>query len=178
MKSILKNKKEFAKKWAENYSAGHVDAVKEKNEVIRVPVVVHVLYNTTEENISDAQVQSQIDVLNEDFRGTNADINKVPDHFFQVAADCEIEFFLATKDPQGNTTNGIVRTNTSLTSFSSDEGKMHYTSEGGSDSWGPNRYMNIWVCNLVGTDPSQTLFGHATRYMGINSITFGRWNCN
>jgi hypothetical protein len=74
-----------------------------RTSVIRIPVVVHVLYRTDEENISAAQIQSQIDVLNRDFRMRNTDIGKVPAPFRPLAADAMIEFGLAVRDPQGTT---------------------------------------------------------------------------
>lgn len=88
------------------------------SNMIRIPVVVHVLWNNTSQNISDDQVLSQIEVLNEDFRRQNADKSNTPSAFSSAASDPEIEFFLACIDPNGNTTNGITRTETSLTSFS------------------------------------------------------------
>ncbi len=85
--------------------------------VITIPVVVHILYNTTAQNISDNQIFSQIDVLNEDFRKLNSDAALVPSIWQSVAADVQLEFCLATKDPYGNPTNGITRTSTSTTAF-------------------------------------------------------------
>ena len=117
--------------------------------VYRIPVVVHVVYNTTAQNISDAQVQSQITVLNEDFRRLNADRTNTPAGFGTVAADCEIEFCLATVAPNGSATNGIVRKYTSTTSFSQDDG-VKFSSSGGNDAWPASGYLNIWVCNLGG----------------------------
>ena len=89
----------------------------ENASVITIPVVVHVVYYNNSENISDNQIFSQIDILNEDFRRLNADTTNTPLGFLPVAADCEIEFCLAQKDPNGNTTTGITRTQTSQTSF-------------------------------------------------------------
>lgn len=77
---------------------------------VTIPVLVHVIYNTASQNISDAQIQSQIDVLNEDFRHRNPNTNQTPDKFKGVAADVNVEFKLACVDPNGNPTNGIVRT--------------------------------------------------------------------
>ena len=65
-----------------------------------IPVVVHVLYNTTAQNISDAQVQSQIDVLNKDFQLNNADTTKIPAAFKLLMADCKIQFLLSKKRPK------------------------------------------------------------------------------
>lgn len=117
--------------------------------VYNIPVVVHVIYNTTTQNISDAQIQSQITILNEDFRRTNADKVNTPSTFTSVAADCEINFCLATKDPNGSSTSGITRTSTSVTSFDASD-KMKYNSTGGKDAWPAGSYLNIWVCNLGG----------------------------
>src|ERR1700694_4932684 len=65
---------------------------------IKIPVVVHILYHNAAENISDAQVRSQLDALNRDFRRKNADTLNTPARFATVAADVQIEFYLATAD--------------------------------------------------------------------------------
>ena len=87
----------------------------------QIPVVVHVVYRTAAQNISDAQIKSQIDVLNADFRKKNSDIGTVPAAFAALAADARLEFELATTDPSGSPTNGITRTSTAATSFSDDD---------------------------------------------------------
>ena len=71
---------------------------------VTIPVVVHVLYSNASENISDAQIASQIAVLNEDFHKLNADANKAPTAFAGLAADPGIQFVLAKRDPSGLTT--------------------------------------------------------------------------
>ena len=111
-------------------------------------IVVHVVYYNSTENISTAQVQSQIDILNEDFRRLNADAVNTPAAFQSVAADCEIEFCLATTDPNGNSTTGITRTSTSQSSFGTNDG-VKYSSSGGIDAWNTSEYMNIWVCYFL-----------------------------
>ena len=113
--------------------------------VVTIPVVVHVIYNTTSENISDAQVLSQINVLNKDFRRQNSDANNI----WSQAQDSEIEFCMATIDPNGNATTGITRTSTSTTAFGTND-QMKYTSSGGKDAWNTSKYMNIWVCDISG----------------------------
>ena len=85
--------------------------------VITIPVVVHVIYNNAEQNISDAQVQSQIDVLNEDYARLNADASQTPAMFDSIVANCEIQFCLAKTDPFNQSTSGITRTQTSASSF-------------------------------------------------------------
>jgi len=113
----------------------------------RIPVVVHVVHHTAAENISDAQIISQIDVLNHDYRRTNADVGTVPAAFAGVTADTRVEFQLATTDPAGNPTNGITRTATASTSFIDDD-KVKSAATGGHDAWPADRYLNIWVCAL------------------------------
>ena len=90
-------------------------------DVIIIPVVVHVVYNNADQNISNDQVRSQIKVLNEDFRKKNKDAAFVPSAFKNLAADARIEFRLATVDPSGFTTNGIIRTSTGVTGFVQDD---------------------------------------------------------
>jgi hypothetical protein len=116
-----------------------------------IPVVVHIVYNSSrpEQNISEAQIRSQIDVLNRDFRKTNSDISLIPAPFQSLAADARIEFVLANTDPNGNPTNGITRTVTTATGFDADD-KVKSAATGGVDAWPTDRYLNIWVCQLVG----------------------------
>lgn len=113
-------------------------------------MVVHVIWNNEEQNISDAQIQSQIDVLNKDFRKLNSDVSKVPTVWSSLTADFQIEFCLATKDPSGNPTSGITRTQTSVVSFSTDDKVKKSGASGGEEAWPSDRYLNIWVCKLGG----------------------------
>jgi hypothetical protein len=122
-------------------------AMRVTEKLITIPVVVHVVHNTAEENISDAQVKSQIDALNRDYRLKNADKSKIPAAWKGLAIDSNIQFALATKDPAGKTTNGITRTATKVTSWGvHDEVKSSKT--GGADAWPADRYLNFWACNL------------------------------
>ena len=116
----------------------------------RIPVVVHVVWNTAQQNISDAQIQSQIDVLNQDFRMTNPDIGQVPAAWQSVTADARVEFFLATLDPNGNPTNGITRTQTQTASFSQQDHPIKSAATGGADPWPSDQYLNCWVGQLAG----------------------------
>ena len=115
--------------------------------VFTIPVVVHVLYNNQTQNISTAQIQSQIDALNEDFRLLNSDSLDVNHPFWYYTADTQIEFCLASLDPNGNPTSGITRTFTNISAFDGD-GSEKFTSLGGKDNWDPTQYLNIWVCDL------------------------------
>ncbi|MBT6808545.1 MAG: zinc metalloprotease, partial [Flavobacteriales bacterium] len=134
--------------------------------IITIPVVVHVVYYNSNENISTTQVQSQIDILNEDFRRLNSDASNTPSAFQSVAADCEIEFCLASTDPNGNSTTGITRTSTSQSSFSTNDG-VKYSSSGGIDAWNTSEYLNIWVCDISGG-----ILGYA-QFPGGNSSSDG-----
>ena len=118
--------------------------------VVTIPVVVHVVYNTTAENISDAQIQSQITVLNQDFRKLNADAANTPSAFAGLAGDANIQFCLASVDPNGNATNGILRVPTSSTSFGTNNTVKSSTS-GGSNPWNTGKYLNLWVCDISGS---------------------------
>ncbi len=131
----------------QTFEAAH--AAHKTQAVVTIPVVVHVVYRTTAENISDAQILSQIAILNEDFRKLNADITNVPGAFSGLAADAQIEFCMAVQDPSGNPTNGITRTQTTVTSFSTNNG-VKSNSSGGKSPWPANKYLNIWVCNMSG----------------------------
>ena len=138
----------------------------QQKSIITIPVVVHVVYNTSQQNISDAQIQSQIDVLNADYRRTNVDAMMTPSVWTSIAADCEIEFCLATTDPNGNSTNGITRTQTSNTSFSLQSNDVKSSSAGGKDAWPNADYLNMWVCNLSGG-----ILGYATPPSGWGGVS-------
>ena len=122
----------------------------ESRALVTIPVVVHVVYNTTAENISNSQIQSQITVLNQDFRKLNADAANIPSAFSGLAADANIEFCLATVDPNGNATSGILRVPTSATSFGTNN-TVKSSSTGGSNPWNAGKYLNLWVCDISGS---------------------------
>ncbi|PVH79336.1 hypothetical protein DL98DRAFT_655459 [Cadophora sp. DSE1049] len=118
--------------------------------VVRIPVVVHVVYNTDAQNVSDAQIHSQIDAMNADYRRTNVDVANVPTSFEAFAADTRIEFALAVRDPQCAATNGITRTKTGTVGFTLatvDDVKSVATH--GADPWPSDRYMNMWVAHFT-----------------------------
>jgi hypothetical protein len=117
--------------------------------IYRIPVVVHVIHNTasgatggrTNPNISDDQINSQIRVLNEDYRkktGTPGGSSTNP-----IAVDTGIEFFLATTDPDGRPTNGITRTYTPTPNFAIGSAQFELANL---NTWPTDRYLNIWVC--------------------------------
>lgn len=115
--------------------------------VVYIPVVIHVLYNSNSENLSDAQLKSQIDALNRDYRRKNSDSSSTPARFKGVAADVQIEFVLATADPAGRATTGIVRKHTSVTQWKADDA-IKFSAQGGDNAWDSRFYLNFWVGNL------------------------------
>jgi hypothetical protein len=115
--------------------------------LVRIPVVVHVVAGSDDEDITDEQVHSQIDALNRDFRATNPDRSAVPPAFEHLVADAKVEFYLATLDPSGNPTEGITRTSTHNDSFGTDNA-VKYSTQGGKSAWPTDNYLNIWVCQL------------------------------
>ncbi|MBI1227218.1 MAG: hypothetical protein GC192_18445 [Bacteroidetes bacterium] len=122
----------------------------EERMVINIPVVVHVVWSKAEENISTEQIQSQLKVLNEDFNAGNVQISSVPVIFQALVADVGFQFCLASKDPNGQATNGIVRIQTANTIGIGGTTAIHHTSQGGSDAWDPSKYLNIWVSKFAG----------------------------
>lgn len=129
----------------------------DKNKtIITIPVVVHVVWRTNTHNISDAQIQSQIDILNQDYRKNNIDTINTPSIWQGIAADCEIEFCLAKTDPNGLPTTGIERTQTTHGKFGMNS-DIHTSIAGGADDWPNDDYLNIWVCDI-----QNGLLGYAT----------------
>jgi len=130
-------------------------------EIITIPVVVHIVYMDDSEDFTDLEVEAQIDGLTADFRKLNENAAIIPAEFRPLAADIEIEFCLATVDPNGKETNGIIRKETSIAgvgaSYSGSQRRICYDNLGGSDGWNPGDYVNIWVGQL-----SSGIIGQAT----------------
>lgn len=148
-----------------------------KKSVVTIPVVVHILYKNADENVSDAQIQSQLAVLNNDFRKTNADFSTVvPPAFQGVASDMEIAFCMATKDPSGNVTSGVIRKPVAQ-SFNFDDDYFD-GSAGGDDAWDTTKYLNIWVGaftdpELLGWAYPPQAAGYADDGLCITYLAFG-----
>ncbi|MBK7390928.1 MAG: PKD domain-containing protein [Bacteroidetes bacterium] len=136
--------------------------------VITIPVVFHVLYSTnnTTQNITLARIQAQLDVLNQDYSATNVDVSSVPSVFQPLVGNSGIQFCLAVRDPNGNTTDGIIRKQTSTTSFNTSNG-IKFDAQGGDNAWPSSSYLNIWVGNLSGG-----LLGYA-QFPGGSAATDG-----
>lgn len=119
-----------------------------------VPVVVHVIANPDGVgDISKAQIEDGLRIANEDFRRLNPDTVNTRGLFLPYAADFGIEFRLATIDPFGNCTDGIVRTRSHLTAAADDPAKAV-------SRWDPTKYLNIWIVNSIETT-SPTILGIA-----------------
>jgi PKD repeat protein len=125
---------------------------------IFVPVVVHIIHDNGIGNISDEQIQSALDVLNEDYNRLNADTSvtrDTPDAPFKTeAGSMDMEFKLARIDPNGECTNGIVRVNAPHLTYNADE-DCKYAINGGSDQWAPDEYFNIWIINTIDNGGAQ-----------------------
>ncbi len=145
--SLRGRHREIEDECQEFISSGYAERVRRKK--ITLQVVVHVVHKTDEENISDEQVQSQIEALNKDYSATNPDKDGVPDPWTSLVADPNIQFELATTDPDGNATNGITRTETKEDSFTTDDG-VKSEDTGGISPWPVDKYLNLWACNLGG----------------------------
>ena len=145
--------------------------------IIKIPVVVHILYHTNAQAISDAQVQSQIDALNRDYRKLNKDALSIPARFAGFAADCQIEFALATRDPKGRSTSGVVRKYSPVTEWTMDD-NIKLSSKMGDDAWDAASYLNIWVGNLHKLAGYASVLGGPLEKDGvvINSNAFGMIN--
>lgn len=152
--------------------------------VITIPVVVHVVHKQSHNldigtNIPQIQIDDAIQILNEDYRKLNAEFPNPPrSTFLQYAGDCQLEFCLATTDPNGNPTTGVTRTPTSKTSFDADDNTdsnaMKRDATGGKDGWDPTKYLNIWVCNLTNSLGGGQTLGYA--YLpGLQSQTWTAW---
>jgi hypothetical protein len=123
--------------------------------IIEIPVVVNVLYRTSAQNISLAQIQSQIDVLNEDYAGTNADHNLTSTYNTVKAGDVGVRFVL----------DQVVRRSTTKSSWTTNDA-MKKSAQGIAPT-SPTTKLNLWVCNLSGG-----ILGYA-QFPGGSSATDG-----
>jgi hypothetical protein len=135
--SFRANQRRAEESTARSLTSGEADRVARR--LITIPTVVHVVYKKPKENISGAQIRSQIAALNKDFGATNPDRSKVPEPWQGLVANPKIRFRLAAKDPDGKRTNGIVRVQTDRASFGAGDA-VKRRARGGSrseaDCWG------------------------------------------
>jgi hypothetical protein len=127
------------------------------NSDYTIPVVVHIVYNTPQQNLPDSVILNQIEVLNEDYNRENEDTINLRSEFLPIAGNPKVRFILAQIDETGAPTTGITRTFTSNSSFGSiavlggDLSMLETVKSsvgGGIDPWDQSRYMNIWICNM------------------------------
>lgn len=109
-----------------------------------IPVVIHIIHDYAESNISDEQVQDAMRVINEDFNMDNEDVSEIIPEFEDIIGNIGVEFRLATIDPDGNCTRGVTRTFSNLT---------HEAGENVKDliKWDPDKYVNVWIVQTVGS---------------------------
>jgi PKD repeat protein len=145
----------------------------EKAAIYTIPVVFHVIHDGGESNISMAQIESGVEVMNEDFAALNTDASYIRNNadapFAPLLSDVQVEFKLAKIDPNGNCTNGIQRK--FAPNLIDDAGEnVKSSANGGLDAWPNDSYMNIWVVNSIdnGGQPGITL--------GYAFLPYNNWN--
>jgi len=141
--------------------------------VVTIPVVFHILYTSTSPflNISTARILDQLATLNADYSRHNTDTANTPAPFKGVAANTNIQFCLATRDPYGNFTTGIIRKQVTASGFDPiTNDNIKFSSLGGDDAWSTKNYLNIWVANFNGA--SSSLLG-ISQMPGQDTLTDG-----
>jgi len=158
----LKSERAKYEKSVQEYLLNNPSSQKSGNKRI-IPVVFHVIHECGPENISRAQILDQIRVMNEDFSLTNPNFSQTPAAFVPLAADCQIEFRLATKDDLGNCTDGIVRVFSPKTNEASNDNGVKSVSH-----WNSYKYLNVWVVKSIGAldGVSGTVLGYAQFPLG------------
>ncbi|MEA1874806.1 MAG: M43 family zinc metalloprotease [Bacteroidota bacterium] len=114
-----------------------------EDQIYIIPIVFHIVHNYGAENISYEQVADEVRIMTEDFRLMNPDTSQIIDEFKSIAGDAQIEFRLAKKDPWGNCSNGITRTQ----SYETSNGGEHIKDI--APSWPRAQYLNIWVVRSI-----------------------------
>ncbi|MCH2230596.1 MAG: T9SS type A sorting domain-containing protein [Crocinitomicaceae bacterium] len=162
-----------------------VNNSEKSNPIYNIPVVVHIVYNSPEQNLADSVIYNQLEILNKDYNRLNADTVNMRSDFDIVKGNPQINFTLAQIDENGAPTTGITRTSTATTSFGSfafftgdfsDLEKVKSTVDGGHDPWDQSRYLNIWVCNMsinILGQETTALLGYATPPAGLPNWPVG-----
>ena len=155
--------------------------------LLTIPTVVHIIHNGEPvgqgANISTAQVLAQIEILNEDFTALNEKYYETPSQWFDLAANPNIQFCLASVDPNGDPTDGIDRHNLAVTGTSWTNNNINSFIKP-QTNWDPNKYFNIYVLSIPGTTaaggvvgfsnyPSASLIGIARDGVVIDYNWFG-----
>ncbi|MBC7778158.1 MAG: T9SS type A sorting domain-containing protein [Phycisphaerae bacterium] len=139
----------------------HKGQIMPRAEIV-IPVVVHVVWHSPEENVRDEVIIGQMNALNRDFNGENEDLYKVPNEFKPFVAQQGIRFCLASENPEGLPASGIVRKRTDVEAIGTTP-ELYSSAMGGSDAWDTNKFLNIWVANV-----GQYITGFGT-YAGLVS---------
>jgi PKD repeat protein len=122
-----------------------------------IPVVFHIIHEGGSENISKAQIEDQLEILNKCYRHENSDSVNTPQPFLDIAGKLDIEFRLAKLDPKGNCTEGITRTFSNKTNQASDDNGIKELID-----WNCYQYFNVWVVKSIGVDSDfGTILGYA-----------------
>jgi PKD repeat protein len=158
--------KEFAKKVEQSKELrAKLNGFQTPNSTVyTIPVVFFILHENGNENVSNAQIEDAVRILNVDYRKLNPDTVDIVPEFKQLAADIEIEFRLATIDPDGNCTNGIIRHQTSATDF---DGSYAYTGVG-PGLWDPQKYLCFYICRSLDV-PGAAAYTYIPGWMGPGS---------
>ncbi len=178
LKQQFLSKENELQKLIKSYEATGLYKTKDGTPIITIPVVVHVVWRVSAEDISDTLIKAQLDILTQNYRRTAALCANTPVWFLPVAADTQIEFKLANIDQLGNPTTGIERRQTNVFSWT-DNNQVKFTSAGGLNAWDSTKYLNLWSCNLAnpllgyGTFPggAPNVDGVVIKYSTIGSPT-------
>jgi hypothetical protein len=154
--------------WTDNWIKNNPNY--DAKTAITIPVVVHIIYSTTAQNISDSRVVEQINASNTDFLGQNA--HSMGSFSTTLKANANIQFCLAQRKPDGTATNGIESRQTTHANFGAANNDERHTSTGGMDAWDVTKYFNIWVCDLGSSLCGYSQFPYASSGGGVNA-TYG-----
>lgn len=133
-----------------------------RSSTIYIPVVIHLIYRTEAQNLSSTLIYRQIDILNKMFsKNRTIDVSELPGWEYQMGSP-NIRFCLADIKPGGQPTDGIIRTQTDIKDIGTrfeDQFRIavYYNQYGGQDAWAPDRYLNIWICEM-----GNSIIGRAT----------------
>lgn len=131
---------------------------------IYIPVVFHIVMSDPSV-ITDQQINEQIDVLNKDYAGLNADSTNIPSYFKPYFGKGRVQFALAKRNASNAASTGIDRVTSSKSQFSETTDDVKHASSGGANAWDASRFFNVWVCTL-----RSGLLGYATfTYSASNS---------
>lgn len=133
-----------------------------------IPLVFHVILTQAEiDQLGGTQViyqriQSQVNVLNEDYNNGNADVANVPTAFQSVLGKADINFGLAHTDPNGSGTTGveIKVAADGFGGFAVGDVAAKRNNAGGLNPWDYTKYLNIWVVNLTSGQANGTVLGY------------------